>query len=403
MRIVLLNQFFWPDTVATAQFLSDLAQALAEDNDVTVLCSGKNERCLNSDAALVRNITVIRTKGITFGRSGVGRIASYISYLAGTIWHGIRLPSADIYLTLTTPPFLSPVGYGLALFQGASHILWEMDVYPDIASDIGYLKRKGIADRVAGAVLDWSRRHAGAIIVLGVDMRDRLMARGITRETIHVAENWADGKEIYPRPFTDGALVISYSGNFGLAHEIDTISGVIERLANHPNYRFVFAGDGPKRRHLQIACQKKGIGNVIFKPYCKRTDLGKSLAEGHLGLVTQLPETVGSIVPSKIYGIMAAGRPILYIGPKGSTPSDYISRYQCGWQIAPGDVTQLENLLLHLNVNRHLIAEAGARARIVFEENFDKPIGVGRVLDVINQLRVAGESTTRLTQAVIGD
>jgi colanic acid biosynthesis glycosyl transferase WcaI len=401
MRIVLLNQFFWPDAVATAQLLSDVAEVLAEENDVTVLCSGKSKRCLNGDSTFGHKITVVRAKGLTFSHRRISRIVSYLSYLAGTIWHGVRLPAADIYLTLTTPPFLSAIGSGLAFFQGAHHIIWEMDVYPDIAIDIGYLKRGGIAERLVSAILDWPRRRASAIIVLGADMRDRLTARGISEEKIHIAENWADGEEIRPLGLTEGPLVITYSGNFGLAHEFDTIWGVIERLGDNPSFRFVFAGDGPRRSQLQIACRKRDIRNVHFRPYCKRTDLGKSLGEGHLGLVTQLSGTIGSIVPSKVYGIMAAGRPILYIGPQGSTPSQYICRYDCGWQIVPGDVDHLQDLLLHLNRSRGLIAEAGARARMAFDANFDRSIGVGRIIGILDGFRHSGKSAATLTQAVI--
>ncbi len=401
MRIVLLNQFFWPDTVATAQFLTDLAQALAEENEVTVLCSGKSKNDLNSDSELGRDIAVIRTGGFRFSHRGLNRIASYLSYMAGTIWHGIRLPRADIYLTLTTPPVLSAIGSGLALLRNGRHVIWEMDVYPDIANDLGYLKRGGIVDRVSGAVLDWCRHRASAIIVLGADMKDRLIARGIPDEKIYIAENWADGKNIHPRQLTDGPLVIEYSGNLGLAHEMNTITAVIERLGNDPSYRFVFAGGGPRRRQLQTTCRENGIHNIQFRPYCKRVDLGKNLGEGHLGLVTQRSETVGSMVPSKVYGIMAAGRPVLYIGPKGTTPSQHIQRYNCGWQIAPGDVDHLESLLLHLNKNRELIAEAGARARVAFDENFEKSIGVGRIVRVINHVCRSTETVAKLTHPVL--
>src|SRR5208337_3619283 len=133
MRIVLLNQFFWPDTIATAQLLSDVAQALAQDNEVTAICSRTVEWGSSADAGLGPNVKILRTDGIHFGHRGLARISSYISYLAGTLWHGIHLPPAEVYLTLTTPPILSPIGSGLAFLHGARHLIWEMDVYPDIA------------------------------------------------------------------------------------------------------------------------------------------------------------------------------------------------------------------------------------------------------------------------------
>ncbi len=403
MRIVLLNQFFWPDTIATAQLLSDVAQALARDNEVTAICSRTVEQGLSANPGLGPNVKILRTGGIKFRHCGLARISSYISYLAGTLWHGIHLPPADVYLTLTTPPILSPIGSGLALLHGARHLIWEMDVYPDIASDLGYFRRGGIVDRCFGAILDWSRRRASAIIVLGQDMKRRVVVRGISEEKIHIVENWADGRDISPHKLASGPFVVEYSGNLGLAHEVDTVLAVMERLRDNPEFRFLFAGGGTKRHELEMACHERGIRNVSFKPYCARKELDKSLSEGHLGLVTQLSETVGSVVPSKIYGIMAAGRPILYIGPEASTPAEHIHRFNCGWHIAPGDVNHLEKLLLHLNKNRHLVSEAGARARAAFDQNFDRSIGVERILRVIGTISHSGELVPKLSPSIGGD
>ncbi len=403
MRITLLNQFFWPDTVATAQHLSDLAQELAKDNEVTVICSGAGKPGQELSCALGPNITIVRTRGFSFSHRGPARIASYLSYIAGTVWQCIRLPRADIYFTLTTPPVLAPLGSIFAALRGARHVIWEMDVYPDIACDVGYIKRGGLLDRCVGAVLDWSRRRAAAIIAIGEDMKARLMKRGVPQAKIHVAENWSDGNEITPQPLSDGPLVVQYSGNLGLAHEVDTVLPVMERLRNRADFRFVFVGGGPRRAQLEVACREKEIQNAEFRPYCARSSLGESLSQGHLGLVTQLPQTTGSLVPSKIYGIMAAGRPFLYIGPFEATPAQHILRFQCGWHIRLGDVDGLETLLRRLNEDRRLIAEAGQRARTAFEQNFSRALGVERILRIIAASCPSNELVPKLAPSVVGD
>jgi len=403
MRIVLLNQFFASEPVATAQLSSDLAQCLAREHDVTVICASAASETASWDRQHERTISVLRTRGFRFSHGRMSRLASYISYVAGTIWCGLSQPRADIYLALTTPPVLSVIAFGFALLRGGRHVIWEMDVYPDIAIDIGYFKRGGIIDRVVGVILDWSRRHASAIIVLGEDMKKRLIARGIPDEKIHIAENWADGEEIQPKRLASGPLVIEYLGNLGLAHEIDTVADVIERLRNEPSFQFVFIGGGARRERFEAVCRDNGIQSVSFKPCCDRTEMSQSLGESHLGLVTQLPQTVGSVVPTKFYSIMAAGRPILYIGPEESTPARHIKRFHCGWQIAPGDVTGLENLLIELNRKRHLISEAGERARIAFEQNFDRSIGVDRILQVIEAADHSTERVPKLSPSAAGD
>jgi colanic acid biosynthesis glycosyl transferase WcaI len=403
MRITLLNQFFWPDTVATAQHLTDLAQGLASEHKVTVICGGAGELRQEPSTSLGPNITIVRTRGLRFRHRKFARIASYLTYIAGATWQCILQPRADVYFTLTTPPVLAPIGSVLATLRGARHLIWEMDVYPDIACDVGYIKRGGFLDRCAGAVLDWSRRRATAIIAIGEEMKTRLMKRGVQEEKIHVAENWSDGNEITPQPLSNGPLVIQYSGNLGLAHDVETILSAMERLRNHEGFRFVFIGGGPKRVQLETFCREKGIHNAEFRPYCARTDLSESLSHGHLGLVTQLPQTLGSLVPSKMYGIMAAGRPYLYIGPVEATPAQHIEGFACGWHIPLGDVDGLETLLRQLNGNRHLIAEAGERARRAFDQNFNRAIGVERILRIVEARCTSHELVDKLTPSTVGD
>jgi glycosyltransferase involved in cell wall biosynthesis len=401
MRIVLLNQFFWPDAVATSQILTDLARTLALEHEVTVICGGMGTTIANSSPW--PGVAMVRTRNVGFNHSGPVRLASYLSYLTGTLWHGLRLRRPDVYVTLTTPPVLPVMGALFGTLRRARHVIWEMDVYPDIATDIGYAKKDGIVDRVAGAILDWSRRRAEAIIVLGDDMKARLVARGIPQDKIHVAENWADGGEITPRPMPQGPLVVHYSGNLGLAHETETITTVIGRLRNHPGIQFIFAGGGPRRPALERFCRAEEIHNVDFRPYCTRAELGRNLAQGHLGLVTQSPQALGSVVPSKIYGIMAAGRPLLYIGPSGSTPAAHIRRFDCGWHIQPGDADGLEILLLRLSENRRMVSEAGARARTAFEHNFDRPIGVARILKVLGADSPRSEVVSKHIESLLTD
>lgn len=383
MHIVFANQFFWPDSVATSQLLTDAARSLGENHEVTVICGGGSAGTAGSGGSPKPNVNIRRIRNAGFGHSGTARVASYITYLAGVLWHGCLLQRPDCFVTLTTPPVLHVLGGMLARVRHARHVIWEMDVYPDIACDIGYFKKGGIAERLSGAVLDWSRRRADAIIALGDDMKARLVARGIAENKIHVAENWADGVEVSPFSFPDGPLTVHYSGNFGLAHEVATVTGVIDRLANHSNFRFIFAGGGPRRPQLEFHCQERFIKNVEFRPYCASAELSNSLAEGHLGLVTQIAQTFGSIVPSKVYGIMAAGRPLLYIGPDGSTTARHIQRFDCGWRIQPGDVDGVVRLLHLLNGSRQMVVDAGARGRAAFEQHFDRLDGIARIAAIV--------------------
>jgi len=382
MRILAINQFFWPDTAATAQLLKDLCESVNLDlHSVTVICSPKLYG--RPDTGISPGVSILHAGNEAFSRSSWGRVRSYGSFFIETAITSFMHRRADVVLTLTTPPLISLIGTLLKSLRGSRHFIWEMDLYPDIAVDLKVLKRRSPVTRVMGALADFSRKRADGVIALDDDMKHRLLARGIPEEIIFVVENWADGEVMKPAPFNPGALVVQYSGSLGLAHDEHTILEVMRQLRNNRRFRFMFVGGGAKRRQVEQRCESEGIANVEFRDYARASELCSSLAVGHLGLVTQLPETLGAVVPSKTYGIMAAGRPVLYVGPRESTIARMLERYECGWQINPGDAPAMIRLLEQLDRDRDLLRTAGANARSAFERHYDKRIGTSRILSIL--------------------
>ncbi|MGD1072137.1 MAG: glycosyltransferase family 4 protein [Bryobacteraceae bacterium] len=388
MRILLLNRFFWPDTAATGQLLYDLAEHLAASGDtVHVICGSANYGGSNNAPRPQAGIT--RLKKARFLSLVAGRLGSYLSFLAGALWHGVR-HRPDLVVTLTDPPLLSLAGLAIQRWRGARHIIWEMDVYPDIAVDLGVFKANGLLAQVFGWLADLPRRHADNVIVLGKCMQSRLLAHGISESKISIAENWADcdaaDRNRYTQPPLAEGLSVIYSGNLGRAHDAATIAGAMAELKQTEGFRFVFAGGGSRQAWLREFCEKSGVENAQFLPYCERAELSARLASGHVGLVTQQPASAGSVVPSKTYGILAAGRPVLFIGPRESTTARVIARYGCGWQIDCGDVGGLTALLRCLNDNKELISAASARAHQAFIGHYQRSIGVARVAAILQQV-----------------
>jgi glycosyltransferase involved in cell wall biosynthesis len=277
--------------------------------------------------------------------------------------------------------------------RGSRHWIWEMDVYPDVAVELGWIKRGSLVERLIGVLTDWPRRHTDGVVVLGECMKDRLSARGVELSKLFVAENWADGNEIMPALFpASERLQVLYSGNLGLAHDIATVEQAMLDMDAAPVVDFTFVGGGPKRKELESRCKEVGLRHVQFRGYVDAAQLGASLSMGDIGLVTQKAECYGTVVPSKVYGLLASGRPILYIGPRGSTPERIINKFRCGWHIEPGDVEGLKNLLYTLAMNRRFVYEAGKNARHAFNQNYDLPIGVARVADAIGAREIAHDS-----------
>ncbi|MGA2570171.1 MAG: glycosyltransferase family 4 protein [Terracidiphilus sp.] len=391
-RIIVVSQFFGQDQSAVGQFLADFAKGAAEaGHDVRVIC-GASEYAAGDAVAGSRpeepptgnrecpagcgKVSVTRVRTATFSQSRTRRLVSYATFYAGAAWRALSVPEPNAIVTLTAPPGLSWIGWLIQRIRGCRHIAWEMDLYPDIAIALGIP-----VARWTVAFLDFPRRRADAVIALGECMKARLLRHRIPANRIVVAENWADGTIVSPQPFPEPRpLRILYSGNLGLAHDVATIREVMERLAGRPDLLFLFAGGGLERRKLDAFCRERGISNVSFTGYARLQELGASLAESHVGLVTQKTETLGAVVPSKIYGLMAAARPVLYIGPAAATPALLIRRYDCGWQFECGDVDGVSALLLRLLEEPDEIRRKGRNGRAAFEANYDKPAGVGRVI-----------------------
>jgi glycosyltransferase involved in cell wall biosynthesis len=383
LNILLLNQFFWPDGAPTSQLLTDLAIHLEEHgHSVTVICGSSSYADASSSQA--PKVRIIRTLNLSFAHGAMHRLLSYLTFYAGALWHGFQVARPDLVVTLTTPPLLSLAGTLLKAFRGARHFSWEMDVYPDVAVDLNVFRSASWSSRLTGFLADYARERADGIIALGECMRGRLMARGIPSEKIHIAENWADGNLIRPQPASSShCLTVLYSGNLGLPHDVDTISAAMDELNADDRFHFLFIGAGPRRKSLEQFCQSKKLSHVSFAPHLERDQLSQSLASAHIGLVTQKAECLGSVVPSKVYGLMAAGRPVLFIGPRQATPSLIIERYECGWQVDCGDESGVVSLLQRLAAEPTLVRKAGFRARQAFVEHYDLPIRLSRLCNVL--------------------
>lgn len=385
MHILMINQFFWPDVAPTGQYLADLARHLAaEGHEVTVICSREVYGQSVNDGQAPPPVRVIRVPGAPFKRTFVSRMLSYATFLAGSVWSSFWVRRPDIVLTMTTPPLLSLTGTLLKSIRGTRHFIWEMDMFPDALVTTGAMAERSLLVRLLGRLQLASQRRADGIIALGPCMQTRLIANGVPPELIHVAENWADSRLIEPAPSRSaGPLHILYSGNLGMAHDIGTVADALRFFRNDSRFIFSFAGGGVGKARLERVCEAESIQNVRFLPYSDRERMSAHLAQADVGLVTELAACLGTVVPSKVYGLMAAARPVLFVGPNSATPALLIARFECGWQIEPGDSRSLINLLEQLSRDRTQVQRRGQQARTAFEQNYDTPTGVRRVAEAL--------------------
>ena len=380
MTILFINQFFSPDEAATAQMLGDVVAEA--DCEISIICGGASYA--GGAAKPIEGLVIQRVKTPGFGHGRLRKIWSYGGFFLGALAAALRIRRPDVIVTMTTPPLLGLIGLAVQRLRGSRHFIWEMDVYPDIATELGVLREGGWADRVVGFLADWPRRKADGVIALGPCMAARLERRGVDPQRIHICHNWADGTSIKPKPFMqDGRVKVLYSGNFGLAHDFDTVVQALEVLGQDAGFEFVFSGGGPQFKRLKAICEENGYSACRFQGFQPRDAVGELLGGCDVGLVTQKNGTQGAVVPSKMYGLMAAGRAVVYVGPAEATPTYLIAEHEWGWRIANGDADGLVWRLRQLRDQPECYREAGQRARVAFEENYDLRIGVPRLLAVI--------------------
>jgi len=383
-KIVFINQFYWPDNAPTAVLLDQVVRHAAEmGHEITVIC-GKHGY-VKGDSDNPPAVRICRVPNFPFSRHPISRLVSWGSFLVLAAWRLLLLGHTDVIVTMTTPPGLSIAVTFLKWALGEARLwVWEMDVYPDVVVATGGLSSGSLVTRLLQWIFTWSRRHADGIIVLGQCMKDRLIASGVPPERIHIAQNWAGSNAI------DSALTLKlpplrilYSGNLGMAHEVETIDNVLAILAAETGIQFVFAGGGAARPGLERRCRAANIPNVTFQSYGDTGTFAKNLQSCHVGLVTLRNGCEGTVVPSKVYSLMSIGRPILFIGPKASTPARIIREHQCGWHFEPGNAAETCVLLKSLSADPTRIAEAGKNAKKAFEQHFNRASGTARVLQTL--------------------
>jgi glycosyltransferase involved in cell wall biosynthesis len=382
-KVIFANRYFHPDLSATSQMLSDLAPRLAGLGlEVHVVCSRQlyeNPAARLAPCELVNGVNVHRVWTARFGRGRLlGRALDYLSFYVSAGVRMLRLTRrGDVLVVKTDPPLLSLVGAAVAFARGANLVNWLQDVFPEVAARLYARAFPGWLERVLKVLRDRSLRSAKANVVLGVRMREYLASRGISRAGLRIVENWADGTGLQPKAAAESHLrrelalqqrfVVGYSGNLGRAHEFETIVQAASRLRDEPEFVFLIAGGGARLLELQARVAELGLTNFRFLPYQPRAALADSLAAADVHLVSLLPELEGLIVPSKLYGILAAARPAIFIGDRQGEAARILDGAGCGISIACGDGEGLARELRALHCDFATVQAMGRRGRALFE------------------------------------
>lgn len=391
MRILLLNQFYPPDTAATGQLLADVAAGLAgSGHEVHVLASrrsyGGGANQYPAESIDEHGVQVHRVAATGFGRVGlIGRACDYVSFYVRALRRTRRLPRMDVCVALTTPPFIALVAERLKRRHATKLVLWTMDLYPEMAVAVGMLRAGTIAHRLLASLAQRIYRSADVIISLGERMSDRLALAGAPPGRTTAVHNWVPGEVVEKRPYADGPVTLLYSGNLGMGHELETVVRAIAHLRDRTAFRACFVGHGKLRGRLEQLVAELGLRECVeFRPPCPLSQLSESLAAGDIHIVSQRPGTEGLLVPSKIYGILAAGRPSLYVGPPATEVAAILTESHAGLVVPPGDVGATSVAIQKLLDDRTLRRGMGERAAAYYRARFGRDRGVGRIVELVN-------------------
>jgi colanic acid biosynthesis glycosyl transferase WcaI len=380
MRILFLNRSFWPDTDATGVLLAELADDLAAMHEVTVICGPAKTRPKSSWTPLRREsfgaVKIVRTCGASLSKKSISRrllnLAVYFALATLAALH----ERPDVIVAETDPPLLGSLAAIIARIHRCRFVYYCQDLFPDIAEATGGLKSQFLLSILSRANA-FAYRRANAIVVLANDMADRLRRKGVPDERIVIAPNWIDCEKVRPensqmtfREFSH--FVVMYAGNLGLSQSLDTVLETAHLMRDDARVKFVLVGDGARRRWLQEQAQSRRLSNVEFIAHQAPLAMSEVLAGANLHLIPLVAGAAGCLVPSKVYGILAAGRPFVAMMEDDAEVARLAADFKVGFVIPPSDAARLSGAISEALENPARLLPMGRRARLLAENRFDR-------------------------------
>jgi len=406
-RLLVLSQLFYPELVSTGQTLTELCEELVQLGiDVEVICGPQT--ILNRDKKIPKcmehkGIHIRRVWGTRFPKLNLfGRVTNQLTFTVSAFFYLLFHRSKQPILVLTNPPFLAVTCGILKLLKICGpYIYLVFDVYPDTAVRLGVLKENGLLPRLWEQLNKFVFKYASAIVVIG-----RCMEEIITKKMkrcdlsingkMHHISIWCDDKLISSAPSTEnplkrkwnleGKFVIGYFGNMGRFHDMETIVSAAEILKDNEDICFLFVGEGHKKQATMEYVARHNLQNCRFHTYVDREDLAHLMHLADVGIVSLLEGQEGLSVPSKAFGLMAAGVPIVAVMSVKSEVARIIREENCGILVKSGEKKTLANSILQLYNDSNQLKQMGANALTAIQEKYSLDKISRKYFDLIGQV-----------------
>jgi colanic acid biosynthesis glycosyl transferase WcaI len=385
-RLWVISELYYPEVTSTGHFLTKIAEGLASHHRVKVLCGQPSyaARGIRAPRLEIRNgVNIQRCPSTTFDKDVLlFRLVNIFTLCCSIFFCALmQFRKGDCVLVVTTPPPLPFLTVLACFLRKAKSLLLIHDVYPEVLVATGIAKPTSFIVRLGNRLTTWLYRSAHRIIVLGRDM-EKLVNEKLGSETSRtiIIPNWGDLDQVTPTKRKQNPLlaelglqdkfVIQYAGNMGRTHGLETLWESAEGLRSVKDVHFLFIGSGGKKKWLELAVKRSGLTNVTLLPFRPRHDLVHSLNACDVAIISFIPGMAGISVPSRMYNILASGKPILAVTDPNSELALVVQEEGVGWVIPPGKPDKLVETILTLRSRPTLLAEMGSRARAAAEGKY---------------------------------
>ena len=394
-RLLVLNQYYWPGVEATAQLLTELCEALAGEYEIRVVTGMLHGHELLPHHLTHNGVEIVRTHSTAFERSRLGlRGINYVSYLGAALVSALTGPKPDLVLCMTDPPMIGDVALAVSRRFRVPLLVISEDVFPEIATELRRLESPVLVGVLRQLVRLYLKR-ADRVVAIGETMRQRLEAKGAPGERLRVIPNWIDTGSITPREHEnewkhtqklDGKFVVMHSGNVGHAQDLDTLVRATTFLRDLDDMAVVIVGFGARHAEIQALARRLETDRVRFLPYQPREVLPLSLAAGNLHFVGLARGLSGYVVPSRLYGILAAGRPVIVSADADSETAQVVSDVGCGMVLPPGRPELVARVIRDAYEGKLDLDDMGRRGREYVTAEADRAVAVRRYRTVLHEL-----------------
>jgi putative colanic acid biosynthesis glycosyltransferase WcaI len=392
-RILVFNQYYAPAFESTAQLLTQLCEALAEDYEVSVI-TGVTEGA-GPGREVRGGVDVLRVFSTTFERRRLSRRATnYLTYVASSLREGLTRRRPDLIVSMSDPPFVPAFAFVAARRFRVPYVSIVQDVFPEIAVELGRLQNPALV-RALRLVVGLGLRHANRVVAIGETMKARLITKGVAPERIVVIRNWVDTDELVPgskdndwsrKHGLEDKFVVMHSGNVGYAQNLDVLVRAATFLRDLDDICFVVIGSGARKPELVELRDRLAADQVIFLPYQPREVLSQSLASADVHFIGLVEGLSGFVVPSRMNGVLSVGRPVIVAADPESEIVHVVEDARCGVAIEPGRPDLLARAIREAREGTHDLAAMGRNGRAYVEKEISRSVAVDRYRKLIAEL-----------------